>query len=287
MAIIEGLVTTDSQSATGSVVYWQLSGVVELKKLRGAWLTAGLDEADLPPATSPKTALRRAMEALTDGQRVMLKNGSSPEWVGLYERIVENGKPKYVLQFEARLNSSDMFGDPVLQDATGQPVGEDSRDAVEIGFSKELRSIHHHDLSGWLVSAVRKHEAVSLRESGGFYFVPRTSLDRWRVMTKAIESVTKCAFWELPAMGSKQAAEAILDALTREVSEYVGGIDEQIGKVGVRALASREREVERYEARIATYEGILGGKLDALRVKMGELGGRLAMAKLANTADDE
>ena len=153
---------------------------------------------------------------------------------------------------------------------------------IVLGYLRELRTIHHHDLSSWMVTSLRRANAVSLRESGGLYFLPAGfGLNEWRAMGEVLAEATHCRVFEIPAMASKMAAQAVLDALTREVREYVEGIDEQLGKVGSRALATRKTELAAYVGKLSVFEGVIGEKLEGLRAQIAAVEGKVAHAALA------
>lgn len=282
MSEIKGIVVTDSQGSTGSVTFWTLSGVVEFTKLEAAWRRAGLDPALLPPRTSPKTALRRAMDTLVTGQGSMVKAGSEPGWLGHFVRGKDAaGKPTFGMAVEACV-AANPHHEPLLRTADGEPVEEGVADVIVLGYLRELRTIHHHDLSSWMVTSLRRANAVSLRESGGLYFLPAGfGLNEWRAMGEVLAEATHCRVFEIPAMASKMAAQAVLDALTREVREYVEGIDEQLGKVGSRALATRKTELAAYVGKLSVFEGVIGEKLEGLRAQIAAVEGKVAHAALA------
>lgn len=283
MTTLSGLVVTDAQGSTGSVTFWTLSGSVEFDKLERAWVARGMDADDLPPRTSPKTALRRSMDALVSGQSQMVKAGSEPGWLGYFVRGVgANGKPTFEMQVEAAVNATNPRGEPQVRTPTGDPVDEGIEDVIVLGYQRELRTIHHHDLSAWLVATLRKANAVSLRESGGLYFLPTgPKLAHWRLIGEVLAEATQCRQFEIPAMASKMAAEAVLDAITREVREYVDDIDTEMQKAGSRALVSRQASLSKYTDKLVAYEGVIGEKLTALRDQISAMETKVAHAALA------
>ena len=63
---MEKLTIVDGGATTGVVTYWQLAGRTERTRLEAAWMKAGLDMAALPPVTTPRTALQRALAEFAD-----------------------------------------------------------------------------------------------------------------------------------------------------------------------------------------------------------------------------
>lgn len=281
---MEKLTIVDGGATTGVVTYWQLAGRTERTRLEAAWMKAGLDMAALPPVTTPRTALQRALAEFAD-KDTLVRPSEDPHTFAVLKREKDSrGKPVFVTQWEARLASPDT-DDPVCVQPDASDVSEEIAETVVLAFRRELRTIHHHDISSWLVEWARRCHAVSLRDSGGFYYIPNTHAATWRAVGDALGSASRSKVYEIAAMAGDKAAEAVLDALTREVRTVVEGIDEKLGDVGVRALKGRERELAAYEAKVASFESALGVKLDALRGQITELGGRVAVAVMAAEAN--
>lgn len=274
------IIATDKQGSTGSITYWSLSGAVNYGKLEAEWVNRGLNPQLLPPRTSPKTALRRAMDGLVSGQSQMVKVGSAPGWLGFFQRETVNGRPSFPMVVEACLNA-DPTKDPVIRTPDGSPVPEAIEDSVTILYSNELRNVHHDDLGTWLVSTVRRLMAVRMREAGGIYFIPAAGgLGEWQQIASVLHAATACTIQEVPAMHSREAARAVLEGITNEVNAYVEQIDAELGRVGVRALESREAAITAYARKISMFEEVIGAKLDGLRGAMSGLETKVAHAKL-------
>ena len=65
---------------------------------------------------------------------------------------------------------------------------------------------------------------------------------------------------------------------------YVEQIDAELGKVGVRALESREASITAYARKISMFEEVIGSKLDGLRGALNGLETKVAHAKLTAIA---
>jgi hypothetical protein len=63
----EGLIAlTEKVDTAGAVIWWRLTGEVDLEHLRSEWRARGLNEKDLPQPATPKTALRRAVQQVVE-----------------------------------------------------------------------------------------------------------------------------------------------------------------------------------------------------------------------------
>lgn len=275
--------TITSGPATGVVTYWQLAGRTERARLEAAWAKAGLPADALPPKTTPRVALQRALAEFVDRDTLVRPSEDPMTFAVLKREKDSRGKPVYITEWEARLASPDT-ADPICALPDGTEVSEDIAETVVLAFRRELRTIHHHDISKWLVDWACKCHAVSLRESGGFYYIPDSHAATWRAVSDALSSASRSKVYEIAAMSSDKAAEAVIDALTREVHTVVETIDDGISKQGLRALKGRERELSTYEHKLASFESALGVKLDALRAELTQLGGRVAAAVMSAEA---
>jgi len=224
------------------------------------------------------------MDGLVSGQSQMVKAGSAPGWLGFFQRETTGGRPNFPMVVEACLNA-DPTKDPVIRTPDGSPVPEAIEDSVTILYSNELKNVHHDDLGTWLVSTARRLMAVRLRESGGIYFIPSAGgLAEWQQVASVLHKATACTIQEVPAMHSREAARAVLEGITNEVNAYVEQIDAELGKVGVRALESREASITAYARKISMFEEVIGSKLDGLRGALNGLETKVAHAKLTAIA---
>lgn len=258
--------TSVATESTGAVVYWSLSGSVNVQGLAEAWVNEGLDLDLLPSVPSAKVALYRAVKAQASKHRLVRQH---PEggWVLVDE--TSDGKDldyNVGLRIFASANGEtvDFIKPDNVSDADAQAVIQ----AVEVEYARIMTEISHIDTSAWLVDfASRVLQGVALRERGGLYFVPKAGIALLRRVKKAVEAASKHVVYEIPAMHSVEAIGAVLDAMRRETAETVTELDAELntGEVGARGNASRIRRCEDLAAKIAGYEQLLGTKLgDAL-----------------------
>lgn len=268
-----------TSDVSGGIVFWRLSGAVDYDDLEAAWHGAGLDAGLLPAPVARSVALKRTMKTFAD-RSILVRplKGDVEGFILVHESYVD-GKPQYQNGLTVTL---DAHGAPVLD-----PFDPDTARQVEATFAHHLTALTQQDISGWLVDLIRGVQAVRLRDTGGLYFVPRTHLDLWRGYVGAIRAASHCKLFEIPALHSDEAVAAVLDAVTREAEEAAGELEEELAdkELSRRALGSRGRKIEALEHKLATYEELLGVKLDALRGEFGRLQAHVARKLLA--ADGE
>ena len=279
-----GLIATDShEAANGSIVYWRIAGGVSAQRLTEAWAAAGLDATKLPRIPEPLTTLRKVLKEIesedTDVKSVERDTTTLAGFAVLKKLKTSSGKAMWVTQWEALLDSN---GALVLSNVDGSAFDEDLAELLQSKFALERKLLPHTTLSVWLVSLVHDCAAVGLRENGGLYFVPKPNMPLWRKYVGVLNQVSKIRTFEIPALTSTQAAEAVLDALMNESQGLVEKIDDEIETVGVRALRAREQSLDTYLNKLASYTSVVGDKLANVQKNVEELKNRLAAAIISN-----
>ena len=269
----------------GAITYWRLAGGVNGERLRTAWLERGLPEGLLPTLPSPETALTRAVKR-QEGRR----NGSTilarqlPEargWVMKHETPNED-KSDLTYSTEARV-----WVDKLGRFQTDQPESALAR-AVEVEYPRQLNEVSAADVSSWLVRLAAYVTAVSLRDAGGVYFIPRGTLPTWRSIVGALRAASTHAVFEIPAMRGEECVAAVLDALNAECDEEVrrleGELTEAAAKGGLskRGLSTREAQLDRLRAKVEGYCTLLGARQEELVGKLEAVRASLATGRIAN-----
>lgn len=278
----------------GVIVYWRLAGVVDYEALEAAWATAGLDQGLLPAPIARTTALKRTMASFKEASVLVRPlKGDEEGFVLVHESYDAEGRPQYrngrTVTFWEDPDTGAL--EPLVhalpdEDPEGAEVTELQRQ-VDATFARHLNHLTQQDISGWLVDLVRGVHSVRLRDTGGIYFVPRDRADAWRAYVAALRAASRHRLFEIPAMQSDEAVASILDALTREAREAAEDLEDELDAkdLSAKALRGREAKARETETKIATYEALLGVKLEALRAEYDALQARVAAAILAAEAD--
>lgn len=297
----------------GAISYWRLSGSVQLGALRDAWLAAGLPEKDLPAEPSGKVGLSRAIGTLESSTRKAVKiNGGDFEggW-GLVDFLTDDGNVRTVQVLRAQREDE-------VEDAEGQDprVSRASRGLVvdvEYGYAGEvdrdsrtlaesLRRAYRVacgelapvDVSVWLKHLADQASCVSLRDSGGIYFIPRDGVERWEKIVAVVAAVSNGAYkvFRIPALQTREAVEAILDSIEQEAKGAIEAFEADLTKegddaLGARALRTRQGQVEKLAGKLSKYEGLLNVKLDGLRASLETVQADLTAAEWALQAEKD
>jgi hypothetical protein len=201
-------------------------------------------------------------------------------WVFVEESEAETGDDlHHRTDLKVRIEGETVVCDPPTHALAGPIQAEATFQQSELAAQ---------DAGSWLVSLVRKLEAVPLRDGGGVYFIPRSHLEIWHAMVGAVRKVSAHTISEVRALKSDEAVAAITDAINRDAEQVFGAITDELQKhmageisLGDRAIETRQARLREMGAKLETYEALLGTRLDAMRERMEKIGGALALGHLA------
>lgn len=282
------VVTPEASEIAGAISYWRLSGSVGLSNLAIAWAAQGLDAKLLPEPPANETALGRAVRDLQAKRRRVFPLARRGAWVVKDESVTFDGEDVTHVRV-ATVKFKD--GGPVIE------AGEASAEAFAVvsaliheGFSRACVELAPEDISAWLIGLANDNASVSLRESGGIYFLPRTATDFWRKVVRAVESCSGHRIFQIPAMKNSEAVNAIFDAVVSEANRAVAAIETELlaegdDRLGARALESRAAACDAMLTKIAGYETLLGVPFDLMRSRVDDLRASVVAASL-RTDDD-
>jgi hypothetical protein len=275
--MIQNIIATESNAAAGAIVLWSLAGEVALDDLVAEWTARGGAQDDLPNAPTALRVLRRACVAVA-GKRLVrpIREG--------FALVDEREDEATTLDFEIAARAR-LHGGALTVDGADWVLG----DALRAEYQRAIGRLEANEISGWLVREMDRVDAVGLRERGGVYFVPPSGLARIRKIADTLADVSRCRLYEIPAMRSDSAVEAILAAVEAEASEAVRGLQEDIETQRwktERGWVARTRDLDDVEAKMARYEGLLGTKITSLAARLASVRAGLAAAALAAASDD-
>lgn len=287
------IIVKDAVETAGCVTYWRASGSVSIEALSKAWTDAGLDPELLRKPPEPVTALRRATIDLatrvtvneTTEKRTLIRPCQEPHtWAVVEETVQEGFAPAYttvaIVSFvESKPHVSRIDG------TEAQAV--DVETLVTAGFTSQQGLYAPEDITGWLVALSKKQNAVTLRDSGGVYFIPQPSMEFWNKAADVIQAVSAQGHMVLriPAMKNAEAIAAITDAVSREAEQVAAAMDTELSltgdeALGTRALKTRSDQAKALLDKISAYEKLLGLQME-IRERIEALAGNLAIAAMS------
>jgi hypothetical protein len=281
-----GIVITEASASAGLMAWWRLSGDVRLSDLHDVWVERGLDAEWLPKNPSPEVALSRVAHSIPG----LLK-------VRATVHTAETGWAVVAAKGEGGLGAP--WGEVMITIAL-QPGGEvgvhamslphsDALQGVQALFARAQEVLTTDDVSSWLSDLLRRHlHATSLRDTGGVYYVPETDVATYRNVVEALKPISGHRLFEVPAMKTEKAVEAILAAVLAEAETAVVRLETDLdtGDLGTRALHTREAACEGMRQKLELYEGLLGRSMDAMGARLEGLKAGLVAAALSAASEE-
>ncbi len=277
------LVSINGAEQAGAVVWWRTSGGIDLAALDAAWGAAGLPIKLVPSAPRPSAALRRAVNEHR-GERRLVRPLAS----GGFALVDENASGddlQHEVTCRAKLVPPVGDGAPTI---AVEPPDHPIAPHLTASYAAHLGQIEQGDVSPWLVKVIEHCQAVSLRDTGGIYFVPKAQLDTWRAMVAAIRTAGQHTVFEMPALKSDEAVAALLDAVVREAEATASLMEQEVsgGDLGERALKTRVERAAALESKVTSYEGLLGTTLTEIHERCERLRAQLTIALVQASASE-
>lgn len=300
----EFFIAQEASESCGAVSYWRAGGDVSIDALRAAWIDAGLDEKLLRKAPDAKTVLRRAVLGLADRKKIgantevrtLVRPDAAPHtWAVVSEVVTTEDLPRYTTLLTVTYDSTSVG--PQFEATEDAPPGSETyarlKGAVLSAFGAQQNVYDSSDITNWLVKMAYDNGAVTLRDSGGVYFIPKAAMTFWNKAATVIESVTKSQHrvFRIPAMRNNEAMAAIIDAITHEAEQLVALVEAEMvatgdDALGKRALKTRQAQASEMLKKVETYEALVEQKL-TVRERVEELQAAIVAASLTGDAGEE
>lgn len=243
-------IATDSDDhAAGVITYWRLSNThIDAHGLIGGLARHDIDE-HAPSLPSPRTAKRRAVSKFRAGD-LFVRSGPAGATL-----LVEQDGDEFTVTASATLNA--------IGQIQVECDDDELRDAIADAYTDAFNSLDSRDISTWLLREAVECDALSLRDTGGVYFVPGHAVERWHKIADVLRENSTCRVHTIPAMRTDDAVASILDALTEECEAFSAAMDEALSDedLGARAMRTRADKADALLAKLTRYEGLLGDRM--------------------------
>lgn len=278
------IIATEDLPTAGALVYWRLEGVVYRGDIEEDWTDAGLPTRLMPKAPCGSTALRRAMRELR-GSRRLVRPLTGRGHFALVNESIDRSNGVEALEHSTSLTVK-LRGEEQLEFA---PTYHPDTQAVTNAFVKHVAASSQSEVGSALVKLVAHLDGLSLRDTGGFYYLPPSKVAAWEAAMAIFAKHSKHKLFKIPAMRSEDAMTAIIDALQQEADAEVKDMESVLAEedAGVVKLRNRHSHCESVEEKVTRYEELLGTKLDDLRARLESLRANLAAAVLKAQADSD
>jgi len=254
----------------GAITYWTLESGhnIDREEFLDALATVGLDPKHGPIEPSTQVLLARACKRAAGTRYIVRSKGSlvhvlCDESVKDDDRLLMGSAATFCLETDANGGTSVK----VLRDT----IGLSSR---IVGAYVEARSVFSpEDVSLWLTDSVERRHAVRLRGAGGVYFVPQPRQEEWSLLAKVVAVTSEHRVQCVPALRVAEAADAVLDALTRECEAMMDAMvkfvaEQDPEKSRTRATKTKLGQIDDLRGKLAVYAGALDCNLDAMQSRL-------------------
>jgi hypothetical protein len=264
------MAVTNSEGV-GAMVWWELQGGVSMADLRAAWGRNGLDCSLIPTENPTRRALRRALDELPAKAHLVRPLANKQG----FSLVAESGEGE-ALSYQQEVTVV-LQDDQTLRITGAQPTLDDM---IRANYVHALATFSSIEVSSILLRLVDTLSSVTLRDRGGFYFLPPASIATFRKAAQAFKEVSGCVCYEVPAMRSDEAVAAILAAVEKEALTEGQSLEQVLSdtEASARTLSTKSKAVARIEAKVASYETLLGAKLTDVQNALAALRAKLVEA---------
>lgn len=272
----QNLISVDDMKLEGAglMVTWRLSGSFDPEPLAASWEAEGLSKDLLPKLPTEQRALGMAMKELSERRKLVRPLDKHAGWKVVGERA-DGDELTY-----------DTTGLTAKLDAVGRPVfsPEDHPSAARVRalYEQYLLEVPSSEASSWLAGRLmRAVDAVSIKDTGGVYFVPPHQVPVFERMVHVIQEFTRHRVYAVPVVKAESTLEMVVDAMTDEVSQECEVLLRELSNFGERAVQSRIEKLNALMEKATRLEKSLGVKMLRARETMSDADGVLAAALLA------
>lgn len=281
----------EKTNAIGALVYWSLHGSVDLQDLQECLAAEDFEENWHPGSPSLTDVVQRAALACVSGRRQYIRPlGTQGSYVLVTETVLsedESGGERVQVENSVALR--------VLKDGDGHKrmtvtALTDEREELAQKIREKADALRYtmtaQDISGWLLHTLKSLHAVSLRDRGGFYFIPTgPDLDKWTTITNVLGTVSDHKTFQIPAMRAEETIIAISHGVRAEAEAVLEEFEAYLaGDVSTRGLNSWEGKASDLQSKLGHYAKILGSTMEDLDKRAEILLGALQSARLVEGA---
>lgn len=275
------IVVPDHAGRCGAITWWRLSGTLNYDALVAEWAAADLPSSELPSPPSDTDALKRALMPLR-GPRTLIRTLPSGGYAVVDETFEdgEHGDPDYEVRFKVWIDYD------VMEMKFEPAIDEGEVESITERFAASRRELDAVDLSSWLVRRAYKVDAVALRDTGGIYFVPEQRAADWSKFADIVHKLSGSRVYEIPALKTTRAVEAIMSAVIAETQAGVEALAKKLdaGELSERGLKAQAKRCEELADKLRTYESLLGVKIGDMHGVLTQVDGRITEMLLAEMA---
>lgn len=236
----------------GDLCWWSLSDAqTPREQLVAIWGAAGLDPALLPDEPTCERALKAAVRESQVGHpdhliRLGKEDPGELVYAILKEQRHDDGSVDFSTEAKVRLDRSSEQVDLDVTHEIGVTV---------LASYRRLRSVHTADeVRRTVVRALQAFAAVTLRDHGGIYWVPRSFAPQMRQLQSAVEQIGTSRFYLLPVHRNAESSRTLTEVAR-------GSLEQELSSLQAEMTAFLESPPERPSTlarRFEAYEALRG-----------------------------
>lgn len=261
----------------GGIVYWNGAPTDRQSLLAG--LTAIGMEDYVPCQRTEAASLKMALEEYIDDKIAERRAARSHKTAQDGERVVrdkivqplrnqkENGFE--VVDVTRKDEANDYVVDFAAKVVDGQVVvsrGYATQAKIQQAYEVYRATLGGSAIGGALIEIVKKLGGVTLRDSGGIYWLPDVCLEKWEQVIGAFEAAGDNQVYLVRTIMDAKTVKAVGAAISDEITKASAELIEEItgGKCGEQAIENRLVRAKQLRGRVNEYEIILGSTLKQL-----------------------
>ena len=273
---------------SGAIVFFTLGEDSNHTVIKDGFKSIGIGHA-VPDTNTALSALKSALVKTFGNRQTKIDALVKPAQGYTVTRVkgdMENSLRTldYSVAFTAEVPATTFL--PFHNPSTGQQVEPSGADECRTRFIDGLNRVGSHKLSRALVNLIEGQlNGISLRPTGGIYWLPEESMRLWGQVAQVVESASGSnQVYRIRSSVDNDSIKAICAALTRQVESETEKMNEEILTGDFqqeRAFNSRRARACVLREKVQEYERVLGTTLDALQAKCEETDKQAAAACLA------
>jgi hypothetical protein len=264
----------------GDLVWWALSdAAVSRITLESIWAGAQLARELLPEPPTAEKALRLAVRTCQVGQAEHLIRLAKDEGDELVYAVVREHQPgDGTLSYtqEARVGLNRVAGS-LTTDAPAHSIVR----AMEEAFQTHLSVHTADDIRRMLVRTLRSFAAVTLREGGGVYWVPRSYADDVRRLEQAVAQMGTSKLSLVPVHHTAQGSRTLGEVARGSIEAELAALKQEMQAFEVdppERPSTLERRLEMFEgvrSRAQLYRDILRVQVEDLEAQLDSMAAKV------------
>lgn len=254
-------------SASGTIAFWSCSGDTDFNSLLAKLQAAGLGPM-APKRRSQFSALSAAAHDYADwleatgrsvsDTEIKIVNLKQPHKNGLELRRVEKGNTKNEYEHVCSLN--------VVGGVVAVTEGTAYLNEVQMMFDKRNNSVTSEAVGASLRAIVSHLNGISLRDTGGVYWIPEDAMATWESVCGIYEEYGH-RIYGVGTLMDDGTMRVVRDFIVKEITTAASQLitEANSGELREEALENRKREAMAMRDKVLRYEGYLGEALDGLK----------------------